>query len=274
MSGVSWRVTPFRTVRRLHARWIIVVVKMRVPLIDEQLRSLSNECYVVLVIDESTWRAMGCWPSATPPGEHETGLALYQSIWHPWVPNWSLRGIPERICVPATLATNALSDVKRASYFLLSELEIADSTLRSKPLDSDNDVIEAMQVVGPGVVQRAYGTGPVTCDQVQQALLSWLSSDRWFPQHSIEPVPKNWPLALPGYGTPAAGWLLPRTGKVLRISGGVLDRGVLFPTDRFDAEPSETLWKREFPTYYPGRVADLFVESSNGLELYYMNGHE
>jgi hypothetical protein len=54
----------------------------------------------------------------------------------------------------------------------------------------------------------------------------------------------------------------------------VLDRGVFFPTARFDAESSETLWKREFPGYYPGKVADLFVESSNGLELHYVNGRE
>jgi hypothetical protein len=270
MAGVSWRATRLRSTRRLFARWLVVVVTMRVPLIDGHNRPLGDECFVVLVIDEATERAMGCWPCPTPPGERELGLALYQSLWHPGIPNWPLRGIPERIRIPAALATYGLTDFRRSMYFLLAEIEVVDGTVWPGSSDPDNDVVEAVEWVGPGVIQRAYGTGPVTCTQVQQALLAWLSSDRWFPHHTIESVPQNWSLALPGFGGPAAGWLLPRTGEVQRVPGGVLDRGVFFQTSRFAGEACEMLWKREFPEYYAGKAAGTFVESSDGDHLYYL----
>jgi hypothetical protein len=159
----------------------------------------------------------------------------------------------------------------RAVYFLMAELETVNGDAWRGPSDPDApDVAQAVQIVGPGVVRKHYENEPVTCQQVQEALLAWLCSERWFPHHTIEAIPKDCALALPGSNGPAAGWLLPRTSTVQRVPGGVLDRGVLFRTDRFDDEMCETPWKREFPGYYPGQSAGIFVERSDSSHLYYL----
>jgi hypothetical protein len=81
-------------------------------------------------------------------------------------------------------------------------------------------------------------------------------------------------VAMAGYDTPAAGWLLPITGEVELVAGHVLSRGIKYRCTGLQLDPQQCSQRREFPLSYPKlKPSDpepgIFIECGDG-RLYYI----
>src|SRR5262249_14971577 len=110
-------------VPRLHRVWQVISVRLRLPVVDDSRRLLSESCFVLLVVDEAAQLPVGLWVSADEPSAKELGLALYQSIWHPGALDWPLHGSPENIFIPKSLYAQELTDIERSTEFLMARID-------------------------------------------------------------------------------------------------------------------------------------------------------
>ncbi len=93
------------------------------------------------------------------------------------------------------------------------------------------------------------------------ALLDWLRA-RYYRHHTAAAVPASIAsrhVALPAVESPAAGWLLPRSGTATTVRDGVIYRKLLYVHPTFAARPGMLLPVREFP-YYPVLAHVIIVE--------------
>lgn len=263
-------------VARLHERWLIVAIELDIQFIDALLHSIDGTCHVILVIDCGCQCPLGCWVSSRPPDSVEVGLALYQSIFHPGALQWPLRGLPETIAVPQDLTQNGLADLQRAATCMMAEVEVMkdpeaqlDALPRAKRMIAD-----LKMMYKPGLLpgRRRAPKQRMTVRQLQDTLLAWLYSS-CFTEHRSDPViysSRQHGLALPGFDTPAAGWLLPVTGTVRTIQDGVHDGPFRYTSPVFSSHPGEELAKREFPYLYEGMKPFIFVGDTAGETLHYL----
>lgn len=89
--------------------------------------------------------------------------------------------------------------------------------------------------------------------QIMQVILSWLKRTS-FPGHNPAHVPQSLRLhrvAMPGYDTPAAGWLLPVTDEVETVQDGVWYQGARYTSPWFQSDPGQRLACRTYPFYIP-----------------------
>lgn len=259
VASVSQRASLTLKTKQLLKLWTLVAVNLPIPVLSETGKQVP-ECYALIVLDNDSELPVGCWVSEHPPGGPEVGLAIYDAIWHPAWPRWPIRGIPKAIQVPDIVATE-IEHVKRAAYFLLTRLEIAakESTHRDHKLRIVKDLMK------DGVEYMLNQVHPTrrTCEQVYLALHHWLRN-RYFPNHDVAPVPSSSEavnVALPGYDSPAAGWLLPvAKGKATTSRNGVVCRGFHYTNSMFESLPGAELNYREFPYFYPDKATGIFIE--------------
>ena len=118
-----------------------------------------------------------------------------------------------------------------------------------------------------------------TSSTVLRMLLLWLQHF-CFPNHRSaqvwESIRKHG-VIMPGHDTPAAGWLLPRTGNVETLSDSVMYQGRRYINRWFRSEPGQILTRREFPLSYlvQGSILpeeSMFVEMTqqNAIQLHYL----
>jgi hypothetical protein len=256
--------------------WLIVLAKIKLRLIDSSGGQLSDICYVLLVLDEATERPMGGWVSPYPPGLQEVGLALYVSIWHPWFPDWPIRGIPETVRIPSTLATNnrSLRDLRQAAGWLLMEIDYTqEQTWKGPRYEDDPNFEDRLKVFGPQHVQQLFEAPRVTCAQAQQGILHYLLHDKEaFPHHTPAPIRQKYldmGLCMSGYDSPAAGWLLPVQGVTRTQEGGVIIEGVPYVNPWVTLPSGKRVLWRSFSYPYPERKPGVFAQLGNGT-MYYM----
>jgi hypothetical protein len=212
----------------------------------------------------------------------EVRLALYDAIWHPADPDWYLHGIPETIQVPQEFAANGKDDLERAAAFLLTEID----TQYKKPwlgLKAVKQVLNDVRKRGGEQIKRVLSEcDDLPASQITRTLLYWLK-ETCFPGHNSACVPqfiREHGVAMPGFETPGAGWLLPVTGYVETVTDGVWYQGARYTSHWFHSEPGQKLPYRAFPFFFPSLDTDgaeatqdaLFVEGCRGNEtiLYHL----
>jgi hypothetical protein len=257
---------------RLHETWAV----LRIPVDLELELGQPRRYFLVLVIDLNSELPMGGWLSDSVPGSREVGLALYQAIFHVGCLNWPLHGLPERIIVPNELVQDGCDDLKRAATMLLARVELVEKiSLEGKPKAvalRDNYPREARTMIKP-LSEGELMPAPVALVQ----LLHWLR-DRCFPEHREAMVPeriRRWNVAMAGWSTPAAGYLLPQLGEAKVDSAGyvILD-GQRFASRYVTIVPGTTLKLRSFPFAYPKGDANdpepgLFAD--DGKTVHYLH---
>jgi hypothetical protein len=213
-------------VHRLHERWIVLPVPLDVQPVDMSLRPIGERSIATLVFDWGSERPLAVWVSPDRAGEREAGLALFHAIWHPDAVDWPLRGIPENIIVSRALAQENLEDICRSAAYLLASVEAADDTTGLlKELPFVRTLIKELQEVYERL-RLGRRRGPprqMTITQLREELRTWLYQ-RSFPDHrSVPPLAslRRNGYALPGFDTPAAGWLLPSKGVYPTVRDGV-----------------------------------------------------
>jgi hypothetical protein len=275
VDGIVLRQTLIAKARRLNEVWLIIHVTLKLRLIDEAGHLISETCHVLIVIEQATERPIGCWVSATPPTKVELGLAIYQSIWHPWIPDWPIRGIPKHILIPAALARAGLLDVERAAAFLMTTLQVTQNKIWQGPRDQNEvDMVERLRIFGPNHVRRLFHTDRVTCAQAQVGLLQYLRTDeKAFPFHWVAPLDaklQDVGLGMPGHSTAAAGWLLPEGDAVISVAEGVIFDGALYTNSWLRFQPGQTFRRRAFPYTYPLQTPGFFIEDKGVLQYVWL----
>lgn len=221
---------------------------------------------MICVADPEGQLIMGGWSAANNGTENDLGLALYQAIWHPGNVNWPFRGLPRRIIVTRALIGDREDDLRKAAAYLLAEIEIVDRiSLEGKGrLVSAREMIrkEAIQLLSVGQTER------MALPNLLQHTLERLRTQE-YAQQRIAPVPRDlrcFGVAMPGFDTPAAGWLLPRSPETAEAyTNGVRYQSQWYRADHQCIVPGQHLVVRVFPATYPhvepvGRQIGIFVE--------------
>jgi len=258
-------------VPRLNERWLVARLTLEIQLIDSEYHPLEATCSAILVIDCATQMPMGAWPMDQVTEQKHICLGLYQAIWHPGALAWPLRGIPEQILVARPLALAGLDDLKHAATWLAAGVEVvnAQAYLDDMPI-ARGWMRELQKHFAPVGARGQKRKQKLTLSQTHAAILQWLQ-EHCFQQLINDPVPlhlRKRGAALPGFDTPAAGLLLPMTGRVRTIQDGVKDGAFRYTSPVFSSEPGEELCKRSLPIPGPDINTFIFVEQ-DGL-LHYL----
>jgi hypothetical protein len=187
----------------------------------------------------------------------EIGLTLYDAIWHPHDLDWPLRGLPERILLPGPLAQHDLSDICAAASWMHASVDsMSDAAVKKKltGLPFIKGTIRTLQKQYtparlPG--RRRAPRQQMTVAEAQHALRVWLRAYGFTQDHRVERVPKglrDQGYALPGWETPAAGYLLPVVAPaVSTIRDGVTYNGVRYQHPASAIEPGYVVPLRAMP---------------------------
>ncbi|MBX0326578.1 hypothetical protein K2Z83_02575 [Oscillochloris sp. ZM17-4] len=270
----------------IHRAWVLVPVKIAVPVLNERTSRIEQQAHLMLVFDHDSVLPISCWPSLHLPHAQELGLAIYQALFHPGVVWWPLRGIPRSIHVPMrslNLDDDDLGDLRQAAYWLASEIQPNPRELHWQKQRLVNEVCKVL----PEEVRRRTGNGYVSLPELQRIALSWLYharrqnttpveggeqraeyDERLSNQVSVpaEGDARRAGYAVPGFTSPAAGWLLPREGRAELTELGVVLKGNVY-TSSFARLGGLT---REIPyRAYPYRTSlpeqGIFVEIDERL---------
>lgn len=258
-------------VARLHEQWLVLTVELDIDLVSPALRSLGGACWVVLVLDCGSQRPVGFWISEKRPTSVEAGLALYDAIFHRAALHWPLRGIPEQILLPPTLL-NGADSIMRAAAFLMAEVQpIKSQDDHLKKLPYANELISDLRAKYeparlPG--RRRAPKQQLTIPQADTEIRDWLYK-RCFPNHRTDPVPaslRKLGFALPGYDTPAAGWLLPVVADDTQtIRDGVQVGKRIYSDRQARIEPGLPVRVRMIPPQL-GSARAVFMEYINATD--------
>lgn len=257
---------------QLHRAWVVVVVHFPLRMVDDASGERSDTCYALLVLDETSVLPIGSWGSMRRPGLAEVGMALYQAIWHVGAVNSPLRGVPNTIKVPTSLVQNPedMADLHRAAPFLQTTIEMYKT---ERPWQKKR-LVQELRDGGTQLVHDATHSTYVTSQQAHDAILAWLHHAR-FATHT----PAEWPqvawergYAMPGYDSPAAGWLLPHAQELVRSTHNGVRRGdTMYTSPTFVIDPGHALPYRMYPYLYAGTERGLFVEHEG--VLHYLEPH-
>jgi hypothetical protein len=243
--------------------WVIAVVPLRINVVDAERVTQSNTCYVSLVLDQDSELAMGCWPSIDRPGPREFALALYQSIWHVGWIEWPVNGTPDTVKIPASSVSHEeqMADLRRAGQFLIADIK----TYEEEKYWPNRPLAKELREDGADAIYTYTHYPHATPRHIQDALLGWLNETCFQSHNPASPdalvTYHRKGFAMPGYDSPAAGWLLPRADKQVKsIRDGVVKGTVIYRAQHFQIDPGHVLFYREFPFAYPGTERGIFVE--------------
>lgn len=238
-------------VHRLHERWVVLPISLDVQPVNTSLRPIGARSIATVVLDWGSERPLAVWVSPDRAGEREAGLALFHAIWHPDALDWPLRGIPENIVVSQALVENNLAAIRRSATYLLASVEVAEDTAN---LFKDQPFVGTIARELQDVYQRprlGRRRGPArqsTIAQLREELRTWLYR-RSFPDHRTVAVPaklRRSGYALPGFDTPAAGWLLPSKGVYPTVRNGVEVDGFTYTDITAGVDPGLEVAIRSF----------------------------
>jgi hypothetical protein len=264
-------------VARLHEQWIVIPIELDIDLVSPALRPLGGTCSVVMVFDGGCQRPVGFWLSEKALTSVEAGLALYDAVFHRNALDWPLRGVPEHILIPKTLM-GAADHLQQAATFLMAELipgDSPDALIRKSPYIKQL-ISDLRAEYKPAYLsgRRRAPNIQLTIQQAEQKVRQWLYQ-KCFPNHRTDPVPpslRKHGVALPGYDTPAAGWLLPVVAEpVITIRGGVQLGNLCYRDESIGIEPGVAVRVRSLPRASE-RIRSVFVEypDEHTIMLHYL----
>lgn len=267
---------------RILAAWLIVPLLIHLPCSDNDGFFIGDERHLLLVIDVESELITGGWICESAPSAREVNLAIYHALWHPSIPTWPLRGIPETIIVPQELATDTTA-LARAAELLITQIDVRPDTKLPEML-SLNDIKLDIQMQGMQELRPDMSGSPLPDAEALRLLFEWLR-EKHFPGHrsndDAEAI-RTYGLTLPGHTTPAAGWLLPQAGTATCTGDGVVFQGKRYTYHNFTGKVGQQFICRVFPYFYPstaegqGQVNDgIFIEvEQNGQStLEYLQRH-
>jgi hypothetical protein len=218
------RLPRIRTERpRLHNAWIIIKIKLNLKLLDTARGDVAYSCYLLLVVDEETQLPVGGWISVDQPQSREVGLAIYQAIWHPGAIQWPIRGIPQVIRIPQGLVADGCEDIQRAASYLLADVDVTSQVI-SKGKRRILRMVEDIKDHAAEEVYRVSGRDIPSESRALRIVLDWLLP-HYFPHHrtpAVRASTRENLVGMPGYDTPAAGWLLPVTGMAEIVENDIV----------------------------------------------------
>jgi hypothetical protein len=218
---------------RLHEQWLLLPFILDMQLTDRHRRPVGEMCHVIAICDCGSQRLINCLVQPHPPTEADLGIALYLAIWQPNNLSWPLRGVPETILIPEELAAHGLHDINAAASWLLATVETIknhEKLLSQHPFlhQSVKDIPKAFTPVRTSRRSRPQRQ-QMTIRQAQKQVITWFRERGFSDDHRVERVQKalrDQGYALPGWDTPAAGWLLPEiAAAVPTIRDGVVYEG-------------------------------------------------
>jgi hypothetical protein len=234
IAGVPRRKTlKIRGKARLHEQWLLLHFILDMQLTDRHRRPVGEMCHVIGIFDCGCQRPINCLVQPHPPTEADLGIALYLAIWQPNNLSWPLRGVPETILIPEELAANGLQDINTAAPWLLATVETMknpEKRLNQHPFLRQS-VKDAQKAFKP--VRTSRRSPPfrqqMTIRKARERVMAWFREHGFSNDHRVERVQKTFHdqgYALPGWDTPAAGWLLPEIAtEVPTIRDGVVYEG-------------------------------------------------
>jgi hypothetical protein len=184
-------------------------------------------------------------------------------------------GIPEVIRISKELISDEPSDLQRAAINLMLQFDVVDKiSLEGKT--QTRRIRDDLTRVGSQSVELQGDLEGFTLGVALRELLLWLIP-RYFPDHRVAEVPasiRKYNVAMAGYDTPAAGWLLPVNGEIVTAQGGVLSRNSSYYSPYFRLDAGDSVKRREFPFFYPKLMASdpepgIFIETDN-VQLHYL----
>lgn len=119
----------------LHDVWVVIPFPVSLPLCDALGKRITEQVWVLLVVDKATQLPLGAWVSAREPGAVEIGLSIYEAIWHPTDRAWPLHGTPRTIQIPKDLVPlsgttqpdgtidDPLADLRRTAPYLFATID-------------------------------------------------------------------------------------------------------------------------------------------------------
>jgi len=272
----------------LHRVWRLFHIPLSLPIAASAFSTASERSHLLLVVDLGSQLPLGLWVSAHPPRITEVGLALFQSIWHPGVLDWLLRGAPEMIQLPASLlADNAHNNayLSRAATWLLMQVQIVDDATQTtilKKLPVTQALIDDLVFVGLDTIRHQQAVSPLTVKNVQDALLSWIRmSKKGFANHTPgldDPVSVMYGLTTPAFQTPVAGFLLPAVGEARTVKNGVLIGDRFYTSANCAFAIGQMVKYHTFPYQYQGYSPDavmqdaIYVRDQDGM-MHYLVRH-
>jgi hypothetical protein len=236
-----------------------------VTLCDALGQAMSNSSHLVLVIEANGLLPLAAWPSAQAPTVREVCLALYQAIWHPGAENWPVKGIPEQLIVSSELMVGDRDDLDRAADYLLCDVLVQPRVKFISP--ELRTLLRKFERGGIETAVKHLALDERTPSRVMRSLEQWIK-DQFFPYHRASPV---WPeiaqhgVVMPGHDTPAAGWLLPKSGDARISADGLEHEGRYYRKPQDAALLAGGAHIRRFPALTAGGiVSGVFVQPLPG----------
>jgi hypothetical protein len=268
ISLVRQRSTLFITAPLIHSEWVIVSQRINVP------RTLNGSWYACVVVDLPSGLPMGGWISEGKPTATEYGIALLDAIWHPRaysVPQmWPLHGIPKQLILPSSLPDDTFADLLQAARYLCTDvIQLPSRRWKSLP------VIDKIATEFPRVIQQRLEHN-LTSDAIQAELTRWLFQTFFSTHRGVEDIPRPWRLSgvsMPGFYSPALGWLCPRSPVPLRtIRDAVVEGTTIYAYRETAIEPGQSVYIRRMPYLNHPLQRGIFVEleHQNEMVLHYL----
>lgn len=262
-------------VARLHEQWLLIPIELDIQLTNMGMQPIGKSCHLLLVFARGSQCPLGFCLTPAAPTRVEAGLALYQSIFHPSVLHWPLRGLPEQVVIPAELTKGGIEDLARAAQFMMAQVTIADDLKpHLAPLVQVRQIIAELKEIYTPERMSSRQRAPkqqMTIQQTEQQIGTWLYQ-RCFEKHRQEPVPRRlrqYGVALPGYDTPAAGWLLPVIDELLTKRDGVMLSQRFYANSMCGIEPGVAVRVRSLKSSkYVARA--VFIEYGSEHILHYL----
>jgi hypothetical protein len=265
-------------VKRLHEEWLLLAVPVEIDLVDHSGRSLNTTCTALCVFDCGSERAVTCCVYPGEISEVEIGLTLYDAIWHPYTIEWPLRGLPETILLPETLAQHNLSDIYAAASWMHASVgSLSDKELKKKLADRafiKETITKLQSVYKPAMLpgRRRAPRQQMRLQTAQSAIRTWLYTRGFTGEHQGKEqgkhrvehaqVPKairDQGYIMPGFDTVVAGYLLPIVATdVPTVRDGVEYQGVRYLNPDAGIEPGYTVTLRALQ-YDVGRPQAVFA---------------
>ena len=198
-------------------------------------------------------------------------LALYNALFHPTAPKWPLRGIPERIVFPKSFANDPA--LHKAATYLMAEIDQINNI--ETELKARKVILTLLRDIQsryapPLISTRRRGQKQRhTVAEVEHDIRTWLY-DRSFAEHQVKLAPpslRHHGVVLPGFDTPAAGWLLPTIGSTRTIRDGIELGKLVYSNPEAGIEPGIDVQVRAPPTRL-GRTQGVFIEYTSELLWY------
>ena len=252
-------------------QWLLLPVKLSIVPVDTASQPIGECCYAILVVDSGSSCVVDFWLTNLVPDASTYCLAFYNALFHPAAPKWPLRGIPENVALPTQFADDTAL-CKAAAYLMVGVRGIENVEDELKSRKAIRTLLREIQSLHKPPLISTRRRGPMqhyTIVEAERTIRTWLYN-RSFADHQVKLAPptlRKYGVVLPGYNTPAAGWLLPVIGSTRTIRDGIELEKLVYSNPEAGIEPGIDVQVRSLPAQF-GRAQGVFIEYTSGLLTY------